>query len=363
MSGTVVISQKDLWSMPTITVNGALTMPTLPSIPALPGLPTPIYSSLHMPHVEFQTILTELYSYNTTAVMKKMTDILFGIIPTAWPTIPNLSFSFPDILAGSPAAMMTEINTAMSKGVTFPGVPTPLFSTTISPAMTATHTYMLIVRNYLQTIANLIMSVINKVIGKLSALGLPGLPAIPAIPSPDSVFAMLKSMVMQAVASAEASVNAQISAAEQAVSAAENEVATATSMLSSVLASTEHTITSTVSSSYKSAVASATTALSNAQANYSNAKNTLTSAYGAFTVPSVGTIAGSIPTKFGFPSIPFPSPLIPTMSHIDHDIVQCFDSIQTSYSVFVMKLVAGWNGWNLIGGLPLPSPISITIPF
>lgn len=361
MSGTVIIAQKDLWSLPTVTVNGALTMPSLPNIPVLPGLPFPIYSGIHAPRVEFQTVAAELQSFNTVLVMKKMTDILFGIIPTSWPTIPNLSFSFPDILSGNPTGMIAEIKTAISNGGTFAGVPKPFYTTTISPVMEATHTYMLIVRNYLQTIANLIISVINQVIGKLSALQLPGLPTIPTIPSPDAVLSMLKNEVASAMASAESSVANAITTAQAAIAVAQSKVASMTAAAESALAASGNAASASVQQAH--AVSAAYKALSDAQAEYASAQKAYSSAQLSFKVPSIPSIASLIPTKFGFPSIPFPDPFMPTMSHVDHEVMVALDSIQTSYSAFVMKLVAGWNGWNLIGGLPLPSPLSITIPF
>ncbi len=383
-SGTITISQPDLWSMPTATVSGSISIPTLPVIPALPGLPYPIYSMLHIPRIEIQTVIQELQSYNTTMVIKSMTDVLFSIIPSSFPTMPDLDFSFTDVLAGAPDKIITACENAIKKGIQLPGIPNPIYSMSLAPAEAAVHTYMIMVRQYIQMVTNFVIGLINQVIGKLSQLGLPGLPALPTIPSPSSVLTMLQNMVNSEIQKAKSMVSAAIASAESSVKQAENEISLALNFVkqseqkvtdsynSLILAESKvqqnaSTANQQLLQTAKSNFNMAQSTLISAQNEYSSIQSSANSTYNSYKTalsgykaPSISQIAGSIPTKFGFPAIPFPDPLVPTISQIDREMIQVLDTIHTSFSTFVLKLIAGWGGWNIIGGLPLPSPISVS---
>jgi hypothetical protein len=174
--------------------------PPIPTIPfVLPGLPSPIFPSLSIPNLELTVAAIELQAFQIQTTMTAMVMPLFtvvgGSLSSFLPTIPGLgSLTLIDLMAGGESAL-AAVKLAIQNGISLPGIPTPFYSTLISPEIQAVQTLQMITSNYMALIATSIAGLINSVISSLESatpgLTIPGLPTIPTIPTPAAVVAAI----------------------------------------------------------------------------------------------------------------------------------------------------------------------------
>lgn len=219
---TPIPSFDSIWSK----VSGQITFPPNIdfdfTIPSLPSLPNPIYPDISHFALELSNIAQELQSYQFLQTLyqfiKPLADVIGGAISALIPNIPliglnlidllaldatNLyksireaifSFQFPDIDINLPDFTLPTFSLPNIPIPEFPTLPIPMFSTLSIPSIELVNTVKLILKDYMNTLMNIIPNLVNQVVGILELVGIPTL-VVPQLPTLDEIKAQIAALV------------------------------------------------------------------------------------------------------------------------------------------------------------------------
>lgn len=170
-------------------ITGALPELTIPN---LPGLRSPIYDGFSQLGMEISQLVQELQAFqiNLTLfnVFKPIADLLGGSLADLLPKIPHTDLTLIDIVAGEAAPIYAALQAAMEKGLTFPGIPSPLFPGLSVPGIESVNTVKAILRGYM---ADLVTKATDAINAACLVLTIPPMAAGPHIPTYDDVVAFI----------------------------------------------------------------------------------------------------------------------------------------------------------------------------
>lgn len=154
------------------------------TMPSLPTLPSPMFPSTSFPNVEMVTSISMLqvhqYMQTCMGMLTGLCGYLGSAIDSLIPACPVLNVKLPELLTGDPSALLASIKAQLSAGISFPGIPSPLFPDVQFPEFSSIMTLVNVIKTYIMSIPAAIFSIIGSV---TSALKITGMTAMPTMPS------------------------------------------------------------------------------------------------------------------------------------------------------------------------------------
>lgn len=155
------------------------------TMPSLPTLPSPMFPDVSFPNVEMVTSLSMLqvhqYMQTCMGMLTGLCGYLGSAIDSLIPACPVLNIKLPELLSGDPSALLTNIKNQIANGITFPGIPSPLFPDMQFPEFGSIMTLVNVIKTYIMSIPAAIFSIIGSVTSKLNIGAMPSIPAMPSL--------------------------------------------------------------------------------------------------------------------------------------------------------------------------------------
>ena len=219
---TPIPSFESIWNK----IKGEITFPPNINfdftIPPLPSLPNPIFPDISHFALELSNIAQELQSFQFLQTLyqfiKPLADVIGGAIEALIPDIPLLNLNLIDLLALDPTKLYENLRKAILQIQfpdidftipdftfptfslptipipEFPTLPIPMFGTLSIPSIELVNTVKLILKDYMNTLMNIIPNLVNQVVGILALVGIPTL-QVPQLPTLDEIKAQIAALV------------------------------------------------------------------------------------------------------------------------------------------------------------------------